>query len=207
MTSTRYEEANIAAFVRDIVGIQHAIKGMRLSHDSEHASDTWYNPANGAVSVGVKDMHLLQGLLKKGDDHSAALRMIHVYIDVKMPLHFWKQMDKYKVGVECRSRSTMHTLMKRPLDVRDFDVHTPAICIDIVNSCIDQGDFKGAIAALPCGYIQERLMDVSIPALRRMFLQRTGHKNHAWEKFLNDIISSLRTKGPLGYDIIALLTV
>lgn len=166
----------------EVSGVTSAIRGMRYSHNSEASSDS--TPR----AIGPKDAALMLALCKSGPSHSAFMRMITLHWNMNMPLHFWKQFDTYRFGVEKRSRSTMHTIMQRPLRADDFtsDVYTDVI--NGLNEDISSGDFESVINNLPCGFLQERIVMTSLSALRNIFLQRVGHKNPAWTVFCSDVI-------------------
>lgn len=90
-----------------------AIKAMRNSYSN------WYKEIPEYFIMG-KDFDLLKKLVKAGNSHSKCLRMINVTMDIIAPLYWWKQFDTYKVGVNCVSTSTMHTITKREFLITDF---------------------------------------------------------------------------------------
>lgn len=83
-------------------------------------SDSYYDSGEGEYIVGENDLKLMKRLYKGGTEHCKYLRMIRVSFDITMPLYLAKQLDTYKVGVNCNSCSTMHKIMERPFHFNDF---------------------------------------------------------------------------------------
>ncbi|RLI53154.1 MAG: hypothetical protein DRP09_16410, partial [Candidatus Thorarchaeota archaeon] len=76
----------------EVRGFIPAIRGMRKSMQSEgdsYITDTFYE------FVGDKDRSLMLKLVKSGDSHSAFMRMIQVWVDIKASRMWWHQWDKY----------------------------------------------------------------------------------------------------------------
>ena len=121
------------AFERtDVVGWEHAIRGMRnplnswkktdsesvsvISPEEDEAVDRmgfWYR-------IGPNDLGLMKKLRAAGTDHGKFMRMIAVYVDITAPLYWWKEFDTYKVGTVANSCSTMHTIHKKEFTISDF---------------------------------------------------------------------------------------
>ena len=118
----------------DVVGWEHAIRGMRNPLESWAKSDSefgvLYNGDPSLVEVkndtiwfnyiGPNDQNLMKRLRKAGTDHRKFMRMIVVYCDILAPLYWWKEFDTYKVGTVANSCSTMHTIHKKEFDFSDF---------------------------------------------------------------------------------------
>ena len=109
----------------EVVGWEHAIRGMRNPMNSWNQSDstfkkqidyTVYNEPN----IGKNDLDLMQKLVTAGTDHRKFMRMIVVYADVTAPLYWWKEFDTYKVGTVRNSCSTMHKIHDKPFTREDF---------------------------------------------------------------------------------------
>lgn len=90
----------------EVVGWEHAIRGMRNPMNSWDKSDSkwvtfrWFDEdiSDEEFQVGGNDLGLMKKLSNAGSDHSKYLRMITVYVDIVAPLYFWKEFDTYKVG-------------------------------------------------------------------------------------------------------------
>ena len=131
----------------EIVGWEHAIRGMRNPMNSWAKSDSvfcseqdgCYNCANRYDTecpgrahmegtslvpgeVGPEDHRLMMSLAKGGPVHAKYRRMITVYLDINAPLYWWKEFDTYKVGTVANSCSTMHKIHAKEFEVSDFSM-------------------------------------------------------------------------------------
>ena len=125
----------------EVVGWEHAIRGMRNPMNSWDKSDSAYctertdcrncpmNDHNGrclasdinhAYIVGPKDYSLMMKLRNAGNDHRKYMRMLVVYVDITAPLYWWKEFDTYKVGTVANSCSTMHKIHAKEFTEEDF---------------------------------------------------------------------------------------
>lgn len=114
----------------DIVGFDHAIRGMRNPMNSWDKSDSLLVPVNttdgeGNVTefeykIGEADHDLMMKLRNAGTDHRKYMRMITVYVDITAPLYWWKEFDTYKVGTVANSCSTMHKIHAKEFVLSDF---------------------------------------------------------------------------------------
>lgn len=123
----------------DVVGWEHAIRGMRNPMNSWEKSDSefitadgdrhditgnsgpWYGEDGWSENlIGPNDQKLMTQLAKAGTDHRKFMRMITVYLDMTAPLYWWKEFDTYKVGTVANSCSTMHKIPAKEFDVNDF---------------------------------------------------------------------------------------
>lgn len=184
----------------EVAGIYSALFAMRNPLDSWEKSDTVMEPSDSVMGhVGKKDKELSMKLAKSGSEHAKHLRMCMVYANIKAPRYWWQEFDTYRAGVEKVSCSTMHTLMKRPLEEADFE----ADCYDgflIENTVYElnremeayklEDDpllkkkiWRGIIQALPQSFLQMRTVMMSYAALRNMYRQREGHKLQEWHQF------------------------
>ena len=119
----------------EVVGWEHAIRGMRNPMNSWEKSDSkWYsigiptsNPAaindkclSQKYCLGDNDLDLMTRLRNAGTDHRKFMRMITVYVDITAPLYWWKEFDTYKVGTVANSCSTMHKIHEKEFTLDDF---------------------------------------------------------------------------------------
>ena len=118
----------------EVVGWEHAIRGMRNPMNSWEKSDSEFEvlgkepddvimvdwPGDAGSWVGPNDRKLMMTLRNAGTDHRKFMRMITVYLDITAPLYWWKEFDTYKVGTVANSCSTMHTIHKKEFDISDF---------------------------------------------------------------------------------------
>ena len=118
----------------EVIGWEHAIRGMRNPMNSWEKSDSAIvndgglensdiiveKKGNEYFVVGEKDQKLATGLRNAGTDHRKFMRMITVYVDITAPLYWWKEFDTYKVGTVANSCSTMHKIAAKEFTLEDF---------------------------------------------------------------------------------------
>ena len=114
----------------EVLGWEHAIRGMRNPKNSWEKSDSGFcdtigdkygniiKPEN--YRVGPNDYDLMKRLRNAGTDHRKFMRMITVYVDITAPLYWWKEFDTYKVGTVANSCSTMHKIHAKEFYEEDF---------------------------------------------------------------------------------------
>jgi hypothetical protein len=128
----------------EVVGWDHAIRGMRNPKNSWERSDSHVCVAESTaecdscdhllkrpgefslcrqpIVVGPNDKSLMMRLRNAGTDHRKFMRMITVYVDITAPLYWWKEFDTYKVGTVANSCSTMHTIHQKEFVMEDFSI-------------------------------------------------------------------------------------
>ena len=121
----------------EVVGWEHAIRGMRNPLNSWDKSDSEFirDPDYGCSGncpcedidgrcdccfIGPNDLDLMTRLRNAGTDHRKFMRMITVYSDITAPLYWWKEFDTYKVGTVANSCSTMHKIHDKEFTLEDF---------------------------------------------------------------------------------------
>ena len=117
----------------EVVGWEHAIRGMRNPMNSWDKSDSCECGYDsdcetcdhdmkkcGEFYLGENDRNLMQRLRKAGTDHRKYLRMITVYVDITASMYWWSEFDTYKVGTVANSTSKMHKLLSKPFEMNDF---------------------------------------------------------------------------------------
>ena len=110
----------------EVMGWEHAIRGMRNPKNSWEKSDSCfctYRPeceGSCTVFIGPNDHSLMMTLRNAGTDHRKFMRMITVYVDITAPLYWWKEFDTYKVGTVANSCSTMHKIHAKEFEPNDF---------------------------------------------------------------------------------------
>ena len=78
----------------EVMGWEHAIRGMRNPMNSWEKSDTKYFDEyleyqyEDCPDIGPNDHDLMMRLRKAGTDHRKFMRMITVYIDIAAPLYW-----------------------------------------------------------------------------------------------------------------------
>ena len=112
----------------EVLGWEHAIRGMRNPMNSWEKSDSGWEPqfdtvqgpVAGEFIIGPNDYALMKNLRNAGTDHRKFMRMVTVYLDITAPLYFWKEFDTYKVGTVANSCSTMHKIAAKEFTLEDF---------------------------------------------------------------------------------------
>ena len=117
----------------EVLGWEHAIRGMRNPMNSWEKSDSLVCSECGGCTrgdscerycngtfIGPNDHELMMKLANAGPVHGKFRRMITVYVDITAPLYWWKEFDTYKVGTVANSCSTMHKIHAKEFTVEDF---------------------------------------------------------------------------------------
>lgn len=113
----------------EVMGWDHAIRGMRNPMNSWEKSDSYethiqdsetLETADFEFFVGENDHKLMMNLAHGGPVHAKYRRMIVVYLDITAPLYWWKECDTYKVGTVANSCSTMHKIHAKRFEMDDF---------------------------------------------------------------------------------------
>ena len=179
----------------EVVGWEHAIRGMRNPMNSWHLSDSGISLDDGMYYVNDKDFDLMKRLREAGTDHRKFMRMITVYVDITAPLYWWKEFDTYKVGTVANSCSTMHKIHDKEFTLDDFShEHLRDNEIDMLNDVImllnanrerfleyKQKDYWWQmIQLLPSSYNQKRTIMFNYEVLANMYHSRKNHKLDEW---------------------------
>ena len=143
-----------------VAGIYESLLAMRLPKESK--GDSYYSLADTFI-FGDKDKYLASRLIKGGDEHGKFARGIQVWARIKMQLGWMIEFVTYNVGMtDLSTTSSMHNELKT---------------------------FHGTELAeekqrgLPYKEYT-RIFCASYQTLRRIYLQRKGHKHPDWKIFL-----------------------
>ena len=164
----------------EVMGFDHAIRGMRNPMNSWDRSDSGIckggesgigcancaaNPCshgyNHSFQIGKNDYELMMKLVRGGPVHAKFRRMIAVYVDITAPLYWWKEFDTYKVGWIILSLNGNRRLY------------------------IDTNDKKywwQMIQLLP-SYNQKRTVMLNYEVLSNIYKSRKNHKLDEWRAF------------------------
>jgi len=132
----------------EVMGWEHAIRGMRNPMNSWEKSDSGIckggddgigcrNCSNydscehtydHSWQLGKADHDLMMRLAAGGSTHAKYRRMIIVYADITAPLYWWKEFDTYKVGTVANSCSTMHKIAAKEFTLDDFSHDRLSTC-------------------------------------------------------------------------------
>ena len=187
----------------EVMGWEHAIRGMRNPKNSWEKSDSGFcdtigdkygniiKPEN--YRVGPNDYDLMTRLRNSGTDHRKFMRMITVYVDITAPLYWWKEFDTYKVGTVANSCSTMHKIHDKEFYEEDFSFER-----------LESGyeEYKGD-DAMHTAYCS---MQNTISALNRLRYMYNITKNKKyWDAMIQLLPSSYNQKRTvmLNYEVLA----
>ena len=194
----------------EVVGWEHAIRGMRNplnswdKSDSEFVRDPDYGCSGNCPCedidgscdccfIGKNDLDLMKRLRNAGTDHRKFMRMITVYIDITGPLYWWKEFDTYKVGTVANSCSTMHKIHEKEFYEEDFSFER-----------LESGyeEYKGD-DAMHTAYCSMQSIISALNRLRYMY-NITKNKKY-WDAMIQLLPSSYNQKRTvmLNYEVLA----
>lgn len=186
----------------EVIGWEHAIRGMRNPKNSWDRSDSeWWECDHADVyypcaNIGPNDLELMQKLCKAGTDHRKFMRMIVVYADITAPLYWWKEFDTYKVGTVANSCSTMHKIADKEFTLGDFSTEKMVnryvlnLVIEELNRLRkhyledkEKAYWYSMIQLLPSSYNQRRTVMLNYEVLANIYKSRRNHKLDEWVEF------------------------
>ena len=171
-------------------GHLQAVSGMQMSFQPECP----LKDIEEAKYVSTKRTKLLAGM---DGGHNKFLESIIVWVDMRLSRKLWKQVDTYRMATK-QSKSTMHTIMKRPLTHDDFDAHVGIGTLAELNEYIRRGDFEAIADNLPMSYMQTRRVCFSYKTIRNIILQRYNHTLKEWHTICDFFIRNLKYPELLG---------
>ena len=195
----------------EVLGWEHAIRGMRNPMNSWEKSDSnFFDDSEGHVcnicqghgsmsliEIGPNDYTLMKNLRNAGTDHRKFMRMITVYLDITGPMYWWKEFDTYRVGVDKNSCSTMHKIHAKEFTLEDFScekLYDPLgdlrPIVDRLNvyrerylKTKDKNDWWQMIQLLPTSYNQKRTVMLNYEVLANIYKSRKNHRLDEWHTF------------------------
>lgn len=200
-----------------VFGWHSAIMGMRNPMNSWPKSDSVFY-SDFSCKIGQNDLDLMKTLIKAGTEHRKFLRMLHVQMDIKAPLYWWKEFETYKIGTVSNSCSTMHKIAAKEFTLDDFShEHLDRFSTEVLGWTIkalngsredymkskSKDDWWQMIQLLPSSYNQLRTVDLNYEVLLKQYLQRKDHKLDEWRiyceqikcfPYLNDFIEVLKNE-------------
>lgn len=167
----------------EVMGWEHAIRGMRNPKNSWEKSDSnwrYIAPAqreNHILAsysddtefwIGPNDADLMNRLRNAGTDHRKFMRMITVYLDITSP----------------------HKVWMTPLDILRCTIEMLNAYRESYLETKDKQDWWQMIQLLPSSYNQRRTVMLNYEVLANMYKSRRNHKLDEWHTFC-DWIESL----------------
>ena len=188
----------------EVVGWEHAIRGMRNPKNSWDNSDSsiefcWNREYSRVIfnpEIGPNDLKLMMTLRNAGTDHRKFMRMIVVYCDIIAPLYWWKEFDTYKVGTVADSCSTMHKIQDMPITPEAFSFDHVKLC-EVGKQYLEELEklrvkylktkdkkyWDALIQLLPSSLNQKRTIMLNYEVLANMYKSRKNHKLDEWREF------------------------
>ena len=178
----------------EVLGWEHAIRGMRNPMNSWEKSDSnFFDDSEGHVcnicqgrgsmsliEIGPNDHDLMKNLRNAGTDHRKFMRMITVYVDITGPLYWWKEFDTYRGGVEKNSCSTMHKIHAKEFTLEDFSCEhlLKSKDVDVPDNSCCSWNWEGCGIIAPIDILEETVSMLN--KAREMFLE-TNDKKYWWQ--------------------------
>jgi hypothetical protein len=107
-------------------------------------------------------------------------------MDINAPRYWWQEFDTYRTGMTKQSQSTMHTILKRPLEQSDFNIDIPFYLLVVLNKFIIEQEFHVLKNLMPEGFLQRRVVCTNYKTLRNIVKQRKDHRLPEWNTvFMN----------------------
>ena len=197
----------------EVMGFEHAIRGMRNPMNSWDKSDSTSTNLDYTGSserdkrleqifsgtdnyelteIGKNDLTLMKNLVKAGTDHRKFMRMITIYMDITAPLYWWKEFDTYKVGTVANSCSTMHKIADKVFTIDDFSHE----------HLLEDGDIEICLGDWVPKYVLDHIVRV-LNRQRSRYLE-TKEKKYWWQ-MIQLLPSSYNQKRTvmLNYEVLA----
>lgn len=197
----------------EVLGWEHAIRGMRNPKNSWGKSDSEFNvismedvrrrcyDISKPFKIRENDLSLMKKLAKAGTDHRKFMRMLVCYVDITSSQFWWSEFDTYKVGTVRNSCSKMHRIHIKEFIADDFSHEG----IDEVGGIAKQqfedtinvlewlrlkfnetGEkkyWRAIIELLPSGYNMRATVMLNYEVLANMYHSRKNHKLDEWHTF------------------------
>lgn len=126
-----------------------------------------------------------------GGGEDKFLRQIAIWVFIKAPIYWWKQMDTYKVATVAQSESQMHTLLKTPITQECFEKTLPNSVINYLEELRKNKAFIQLENDLPQGWLQGRVVSLNYAILCNIISQRKKHKLDEWKNFCKEMFSQI----------------
>ena len=198
----------------EVVGMEHAIRGMRNPKNSWEKSDSFMCepgveqecPDNCTFKLsedgcplkvddslyvaGPNDLTLMKKLAAGGPVHAKYRRMIAVYLDITAPLYWWKEFDTYKVGTVANSCSTMHKIHEKEFMLEDFS------CEHLMDSddATKYGvwiDYGSEYSDAPLGVLEYLVNGLNVCRERFLKAKENGADGHTLKRYWWQMIQLL----------------
>ena len=167
-------------------GLSEALFGIGLSYGLTSEYECWDAVPFDKVERLKKTASVL---CRKGGGEDKFLRQIAFWWDVRAPRYWWAEADTYKVATAAQSESTMHTVMRRPLEDSDFEAPVPGSVRNSLNRMFleysetkDERVFLELKNSLPEGFLQRRIWTLNLANMKNIHRQRKSHRLPQWRQ-------------------------
>lgn len=192
----------------EIVGFEHAIRGMRNSMNSYGKSDSVFDviymedvfrsryDISKPFKIGQNDLSLMKKLAKAGTDNRKFMKMLVCYVDLTCPLYFWKEFDTTLCTV-ANGCSTLNKIQEKEFTLDDFSLehlngdfttYIPEGIVRVLNSekesfleTNDKQFWWDMIQLLLSCYNQRRTVMLDYEVLANIYKSRKNHKLDEWQ--------------------------
>ena len=179
--------------VEGIYNILPAISGMRNPLKSWDKSDSTLD------EIGPKDLILACKLIRGGTEHRKFLRQIFTALYIDAPMYWWAEFDTYKIGTTRNSTSFMHTGLKEPFRLDQFEHSKDTLAWNMrindlnelrerYNETKDPDTFDELRSMLPSGAIYGSSITMNYENVLNIIHQREHHKLREWHKLCDALI-------------------
>ena len=179
--------------VEGVYNILPAISGMR------NPLKSWGKADSTLDEIGPKDLALACKLIRGGTEHRKFLRQIFVSLYIDAPMYWWSEFDTYKIGTTRNSTSFMHTGLKEPFRLDQFEHSKDTLAwnllIDNLNELReeygktkDPDTFDELRSMLPSGVIYGSSITMSYENVLNIIHQRKNHKLREWHKLCDALM-------------------
>lgn len=178
-------------------GFSEALFGIGLSYGLTSGCEEW-----DAVPYDrkMKLQEIASKLCRAGAGEDKFLRQIVYWWDVAAPRYWWAEADTYKVGTVAQSESTMHTIMRRPLESSDFEKPVPPHVLENANFLVKMYRsarpetrrewFLDLKNVLPEGFLQRRIWMLSLAGMKNIHRQRKNHRLPQWRRICDAFVET-----------------
>ena len=193
----------------EVIGWEHAIRGMRNPKNSWAKSDSGpecpyekekcCGECQQNFCIGPNDKHLMMALRNAGTDHRKFMRMITVYLDITAPLYWWNKIaakeftlddfshehlcdDELALLEEVIARLNMNRIVFIAKNDKQVDRYT--VMSDECYAKYKKTLWWQMIQLLPTSYNQKRTVMLNYEVLANIYKSRQGHKLTEWHEFI-----------------------
>lgn len=160
----------------EIAGFASAVQALRLPFGKECRSEcevdiVGYDTEEGNKAITLfseirfnpQDLHLMQTLVKRGDEHAKVVRGLIAYAEIEAPVYWWCELETYRAGHErLSSESTMHVDCKG----------------------LSGEELVKVKSEIAMGKMLKKIDFFSYQCLRNIVKQRKGHRLPEWAEFI-----------------------